>query len=89
VITMLKFYADWCAPCTAMTPLVEEVKKKFPHDLIVTNVNIDDNAQLRAEYYIRSIPAFVLIKDRKEIARNVGIMTASEMEDWIHEQRNL
>jgi len=88
MLTLLKFYADWCGPCRNMTPIIEQLDAE-DDDLIVTNVNIDDNPQVRHEYHIRSIPAFVLLKDRQEVARRVGSGTLTELKEFVRESRNL
>lgn len=88
MLTLLKFYADWCGPCKNMAPLVEKLDAE-DEMLIVSNVNIDDNPQLRAEYGIRSIPAFVLLEDRKEVARKIGSCTFSELKEFVDGARSL
>lgn len=88
MLTLLKFYADWCGPCKAMTPVVEQLDAE-DDNLIVTNINIDDNPQVRADYHIRSIPAFVLLKDRQEVARRTGSATLTELKKWVDESRGL
>jgi thioredoxin len=81
--TLIKFYADWCNPCKAMLPTMDKIKEEFEGELKFVDINIDDNPQERANYNIRSIPAFVLIEDGKEIARNIGSMTYSQLEDFL------
>jgi len=87
-LTLLKFWAPWCRPCQNMAPIIEKIDAEDDL-LIVQNVNIDDNPNVRQEYNIRSIPAFVLVKDRKEIARKVGSGTYSEMKEFINEHRRV
>jgi len=86
--TLLKFHASWCGPCKAMAPIVEQLDAE-DDNLIVTSVDIDDNPQLRADYNIRSIPAFVLLENRKEVARKVGSCTLSELRSFVDESRSL
>ena len=65
---LVDFWADWCGPCKAMNPIVEEVA-----DIIdVVKVNADENSGLTAEYGLRSIPTFILFEDGKELNRIVG-----------------
>lgn len=89
MITIIKFYADWCGPCKALQPTWDKIKEEFAESVIFQDVNIDDNPQTRADYNVRSIPAFVMIKDRQEIARRQGGGTFSELEDWVIESGNL
>lgn len=83
MLTLLKFYADWCGPCKAMIPTMDKLKEEFSDDVIFSDVNIDDNPQVRAQYGIRSIPAFVLVKDGQEIDRKVGSATYGDLETWL------
>lgn len=65
---LVDFWADWCGPCKAMNPIVEEVS-----DIIdVVKINADENSGLTAEYGLRSIPTFILFEDGKELNRIVG-----------------
>lgn len=89
MLTLLKFHAEWCNPCKAMAPIVEQIKDEYSDTLIVQDVNIDDNPQLRADYSVRSIPTFVLIKDGKEIDRKNGSGTLSEMMEWLDVDRRV
>ena len=83
MLTLLKFYADWCGPCKAMIPTMDKIKEEFSDDVIISNINIDDNPQVRAQYGIRSIPSFVLLKDGQEIDRKVGSQTYGQLEEWL------
>ena len=82
MLTLLKFKADWCGPCRAMTPVVEQLDREDDR-LIVQEVDIDSNPQLRVDYGIRSIPAFVLIRDQREVGRMVGSYTLSELKQFV------
>ena len=88
MLTLLKFKADWCGPCKAMTPVINKLMEENK-DVIFQEVDIDNDPQLRAEYAIRSIPSFVVLKDRKEINRKVGSGTLSEMKEFLDECRGL
>jgi len=65
---LVDFWADWCGPCKAMNPIVEEVSETID----VIKINADDNSGLSAEYSLRSIPTFILFEDGKEVHRIVG-----------------
>lgn len=87
MLTLMKFYADWCGPCSAMLPTMENLKEEFKDQVIFSDINIEDNPQVRLDYQIRSIPAFILLKDRKEVARKIGSANLSDMQEWIEEYR--
>jgi len=88
MLTLLKFKADWCKPCKAMIPVVDALKEQNP-DVIFQDVDIDNDPQLRADYGIRSIPSFVVLKDRKEVKRKIGSSTLSELKELLDECRGL
>jgi len=88
MLTLLKFEASWCAPCQAMGPIVKQLDEE-DENLIVSCIDIDDNPQERINYHVRSIPTFVLLKDKKEIARKTGSATLGDMKGWINESRDL
>lgn len=89
MITVIRFHAEWCNPCKNFAPKVEMLKDDFD-DLIFTDVDIDDNPQLRKDYHIMSIPTLILTNEGKEIARHIGSeITYSELREWVNEQRDI
>jgi len=66
---LVDFWASWCPPCRAMNPVIEALAKEFK----VCKVNLDTNQELAAHYDISSIPAFLVFKDGRIVARQVGV----------------
>src|ERR1700680_3518235 len=64
------FWASLCPPCRAMNPTIEALARDFK----VCKVNVDTNQELAAHYKISSIPAMLIFKDGKLVARHVGVM---------------
>jgi thioredoxin len=83
MLTVIKFFADWCGPCKAMQPTWEKLQEELKDEVIFSSIDIDANSQIRAEYGIRSIPTFVLIEDGEEVDRKNGSMTYTEMKEWL------
>ena len=84
---LLKFYADWCAPCKQMTKLMDNMGDKIT--VPVENINIDEehNTDLVKKYGVRTIPMFVLLNDDGvEVKRNVGSMTEGKLLQFITEE---
>lgn len=69
---LVDFWAEWCAPCRALTPTVEEVAQQFGDNAKVFKLNVDDNPQTSQRYGVRGIPMLVVFKDGKEVERVVG-----------------
>jgi thioredoxin 1 len=70
-IEVLKFYADWCGPCKALSQRLEGEKD-------ITEINIEQNHETAIKYKIRNIPALVFLKDDKEVHRTIGLITKYE-----------
>ena len=75
---LVDFYADWCAPCKMMAPIVEEISNERL-DIVVGKVNIDDNMQIAHNFKIVSIPTLIVFKDGEEHKRIVGYVSKDEL----------
>ncbi|HAG09518.1 MAG TPA: thioredoxin [Desulfotomaculum sp.] len=76
---LVDFWAEWCAPCRMITPLVEEVAAEYKDKIIVAKLNIDENQATPAELKILSIPTLVIFKEGQEAERVVGFQTKKEL----------
>jgi thioredoxin 1 len=77
---LVDFYADWCSPCQAMTPIIEEVLFELAGKIKLLKVNIDKQPQLSQQFGVRSIPHYILFKKGKILWRKGGIMTKRDLE---------
>src|SRR5919202_4642253 len=69
---LVDFWAEWCAPCRALTPTVEAVAEKYAGTARVVKLNVDDNPSISQRYGIKGIPTLILFKGGKEEERVVG-----------------
>lgn len=74
---LVDFWAEWCGPCRMMNPVLESLAKDFK----VCKVNVDTNSQLASHYGISSIPALIIFKDGKIVARHVGVTSESSLRE--------
>lgn len=79
---LVDFWAEWCGPCRAMNPTIEALARDFK----VCKVDVDTNQDIASEYDISSIPALVIFKNGRVVARHVGITSEAtlraKMEEW-------
>lgn len=79
---VLKFYADWCGPCKALTRVIEIAGEKVT--IPVENVNIDENIFLAQEFKVRSVPTMILVDDgENEIKRHVGLVNEEKLLEFL------
>ena len=69
---LVDFYADWCAPCKYVAPLMDELAQTHEGTLLVAKVDTDRAPDLSQRLGIRSIPTLILFKEGEEVARSVG-----------------
>ena len=63
------FWAEWCPPCRALTPVLEAVTHGYKGRVVLARLEVDDNMRLAGRYKVRGFPTVILFKDRAEIAR--------------------
>ena len=76
---LVDFYADWCGPCNAMDPIVEELATELNEKAKVGKINVDENSDIAVEYNVMSIPTFIIFKNCKEEKRFVGVRDKEEL----------
>ena len=69
---LVDFYADWCAPCRRLAPVIDELAEEYDGDLRFVKVNVDDNASLAVQFGIQSIPTLIFFKGGREVTKTVG-----------------
>ncbi len=76
---LVDFYADWCAPCKMMTPVLHQVKKQMGDRLKIIKINVDENPSVAARYQIRSIPTVMLFKNGEMKWNGVGVLQSNQL----------
>ncbi len=79
---LLDFYADWCAPCRMLGPVLEQIASEND-DIKVVKVNVDENQALAGEFGVRGIPALYVLKEGKAVAQRAGFMPKDALVDWV------
>ena len=73
-LLMVDFWAEWCAPCRAIAPTLEELVREGNGSVTLAKVNVDDNGDLAAQYGVRAIPTMLLFKGGQLVDTFVGMM---------------
>lgn len=80
---LVDYWADWCGPCKALSPVLDEVSKDYSDRLKIAKLNIDENQQTPAKYGIRGIPTLMLFKGGDLVATKVGLLSKSQLTSFI------
>jgi thioredoxin 1 len=71
-LTVVDFWAEWCGPCRAIGPVIEDLSKEYAGKINVGKVNVDNNPAVSMNYGITSIPAILFIKNGQVVDKLVG-----------------
>jgi thioredoxin 1 len=83
VPVMVDFYATWCGPCKALSPIVEKLAGEFDGRIKVGKLNIDEAPQTPSQFAVRAVPTIVFFKDGKAVDTLVGLKRESELRQRI------
>jgi thioredoxin 1 len=78
-VSLVDFWAEWCAPCRMMGPILDDVAESVGDGAAVYKVNVDNCQNLAADMKIASIPALIVFKDGEEVKRFVGVTSKVDL----------
>ena len=81
---LVDFWAPWCGPCKAITPVLEEISKNYEGKLKIVKCNVDDNPATPSNYGIRAIPTLILFKEGEKKEQIVGMVQKAKLEEAIN-----
>lgn len=83
VPVLVDFWAEWCGPCRAIIPTLEQLAEEYDGKLKVAKVNVDKNRELAQQFGVRSIPFLLIIKDGKVAEQMVGALSKPQFVEKI------
>lgn len=83
---LVDYWAEWCGPCKAIAPVLDEMSTTYKDKLQIAKMNVDDNREIPAKFGIRGIPTLMLFKDGQLAATHVGLMNKTQLAAFIDKQ---
>jgi thioredoxin 1 len=81
---LVDFWAEWCGPCKAIAPTLEELARDYAGRLTVAKLNIDDNPATPGKFRVQGIPTLMLFKNGQVAATKVGSLPKTRLYDWVN-----
>lgn len=79
---IVDFWAEWCGPCKALSPLVDELASEMAGKAKIVKMNIDDNPHTPTKYGVRGIPTLMVFKGGEVVETKVGGMSKAQLQEW-------
>ena len=83
-VVLVDFFATWCGPCKALTPIVDKLSEEMSGKVKIVKVDIDENSALATEYRVMSVPTMKLFKNGEVVETLVGLRPESELRDKLN-----
>ena len=76
---LVDFFADWCAPCKTMNPILKSIKSKLGDEIKILKINVDKNQAVADKFNVRGIPTFIIFKQNELKWRQYGIIEENKL----------
>jgi thioredoxin 1 len=80
---LVDFWAEWCGPCKALAPVIDDLASEMSDQLKIVKLNIEDAPETPTKYGIRGVPTLMLFKDGEVVDTRVGGMPKDQLKAWI------
>ncbi len=82
---VVDFWAEWCGPCRALSPVLDEVATELGSEVTIAKINVDENPLTPSKYGVRGIPTLMIFKDGELKETRVGSLPKNDLVKWIQD----
>ena len=83
---LVDFYADWCAPCKMMTPILQQLKSEMGNKLNIIKIDTERNPEVAIKYQVRGIPNLILFKNGELLWQQAGLVQMPQLKQIIEQK---
>jgi thioredoxin 1 len=85
---LVDFFATWCGPCQTLAPILKQVKDNLGERISIIKIDVDKNQQIAAQYQVRGVPTMILFQNGKQLWRQSGVLSTTDLIKIIVEKSN-
>ena len=82
-VVLIDFFADWCGPCQALMPVIDELAEEYEGKAGIYKVNVDDSQELAMQFGVMSIPTLLVFKDGELVDKSMGAGSKEEIVEML------
>jgi thioredoxin 1 len=82
---LVDFWAQWCGPCKAIAPILDDLANKYQGKIKITKLDVDSNPATPPKFGVRGIPTLIIFKDGQVLATQVGLLSKNELMKFIED----